>query len=334
MAKVLVVGGAGYVGSAVSAWLLDQGHRVWVLDDLSTGHRSAVLGEGFTQARAGDSASVRALLEKEKFDCAMHFAARSLVAESVLKPEEYFENNVVQTRLLLEELIRAGLRRFIFSSTCAIFGNPGTQNIHEHLPKAPINPYGVTKLKAEELLQEFCEKHGLHAVALRYFNACGAEDQLRVGENHDPETHLIPNVLKAAIEGRPVPVYGSQYPTSDGTCVRDYVHVSDLAAAHEAAMKRILARPASGSGNAERGQFEAYNLGSENGHSVLEIVEACGKVIGKPVQTQIMEPRPGDPPRLVADSTLAKSELGFQIGPNSMERILSTAWAWEKKKKP
>ncbi|MBC7692366.1 MAG: UDP-glucose 4-epimerase GalE [Methylotenera sp.] len=330
MAKVLVVGGAGYVGSACSAWLLDQGHRVWVLDDLSTGHRSALLGEGFTHARAGDSAAVRALFSREKFDCVMHFAARSLVGESVLKPQEYFENNVTQTALLLDEMIRAGIRRFIFSSTCAIFGNPGNQKISEHLPKAPMSPYGETKLNAEALLADCAKNQGLHAVALRYFNASGAEAQLRVGEKHDPETHLIPNVLKAVLEDRPVSVFGNDYPTPDGTCVRDYIYVSDLAAAHEAAMKRILARPAQ---DPKNGLFEVFNLGSESGYSVLEIIQTCEKVTGKKIKITHVERRPGDPPRLVADSALARRELGFKVRADSLNQIISTAWDWEQKKK-
>lgn len=326
MAKVLVVGGAGYVGSAACAWLLDQGHSVWVLDDLSTGHREFLLKEemGFTHAQAGDSEAVRDLLKRESFDCAMHFAAKSLVAESVQKPELYFQNNVIQTRILLENLLAGGVRRFIFSSTCAIFGDPGSHLMNESCPKSPLNPYGETKLKAEEILQEFARERGLQAIALRYFNASGAEPQARVGEWHEPETHLIPRILAAAQEGVPIDVYGTDYPTPDGTCIRDYIHVWDLARAHGAAMERLLK-------SAEGGRFEAFNLGSENGYSVREMITECEKVTGIRLKVREAARRPGDPPRLVADSTLARQVLGFQVE-HSLESILSSAWYWEQKR--
>lgn len=328
MAKVLVVGGAGYVGSAACAWLMSRGHEVWVLDDLSTGHRELVLPsrDRFTLARAGDKEAVTELLRRERMECVMHFAAKSIVSESVLKPELYVENNIDQTRRLLEAMLDAGVKRFIFSSTCAVFGNPGNQNIHEDLPKNPINPYGETKLEVEKMLARFADVHGLQSVALRYFNAAGAEEGLRVGEWHQPETHLIPNVLGAALAERPIQVFGKDYPTPDGTCVRDYVHVSDLAAAHEAAMLRLLGR------NATQGSFEAFNLGSEKGFSVLEVIQACERVVGKKLKVEIKDPRPGDPPRLVADSKRARTELGFSVMPDALETIIETAWSWEKKK--
>lgn len=327
MAKVLVVGGAGYVGSAACAWLLDQGHSVWVLDDLSTGHREFLLPEaqGFTHARAGDSAQVLALLRRESFDCVMHFAAKSLVAESVEKPELYFENNVVQTRHLLEAMLAAGVRRFIFSSTCAIFGDPGSHPLNESCPKKPLNPYGQTKLKAEELLQEFARERGLQAIALRYFNASGAEPRARVGEWHEPETHLIPRILKAAQEGIPIDVFGTDYPTPDGTCIRDYIHVWDLAQAHGAAMERLLADAS------VQGRFEAFNLGSETGYSVREMIVACEKAMGIQLQVREAARRPGDPPRLVADSESARRELGFRVE-HTLESILVSAWYWEQKR--
>lgn len=333
MAKVLVIGGAGYVGSAACAWLLRPGsngapnHAVWVLDDLSTGHGDLILPDvaGFTRARAGDAATVQELLSRERFDCVMHFAAKALVAESVAKPDLYFENNVTQTRQLLEAMVSAGVRRFIFSSTCAIFGDPGDSDIHEELPKKPINPYGETKLQAERLMEEFARERGLQAIALRYFNAAGAESGGRVGERHEPETHLIPRILQAALSGSVVEVYGTDYPTLDGTCVRDYVHVSDLASAHEAAMNRLLALPAGSSG-----VFEAFNLGSENGYSVRQVIEACRKATGLELPVVEKSRRPGDPARLVADSSKAQRELGFTIR-HPLESILATAWTWEKK---
>jgi UDP-glucose-4-epimerase GalE len=329
MAKVLVVGGAGYVGGATVAHLLDQGHDPWVLDDLSTGFRELVLTRGFTHARVGDTEAVKKLLATEKFDCVMHFAARSLVGESVRKPEEYFENNVVQTQRMLETLIESGHpghRKLIFSSTCAIYGDPQTPQIDESCPKKPINPYGESKLAAEKLLERFAADQGLQAIALRYFNASGADPKLRTGEWHHPETHLIPRVLKAVLENSTVEVFGTDYETEDGTCVRDYVHVMDLARAHEAAMLRLLKLPAGAPG-----KFEAYNLGSENGFSVREIIEGVMLITGKTVRVVDRPRRPGDPSILVADSQMAQKILGFKIQ-YSLEEIIGNAYSWEQKK--
>lgn len=324
MAKVLVVGGAGYVGGSVSAFLMDQGHEVWVLDDLSTGHRRSVLTPHFIEAKAGDRDVVEPLLKREKFDAVFHFAAKSIVSESVKFPEIYWENNVEQTRLLLDAMIAAGVKRFVFSSTAAVFGDPGDREMDESLPKNPINPYGETKLEVEKLLEEYAQKHALQSVALRYFNAAGADPKLRVGEHHDPETHLIPNVLKAALGRNQLKIFGKDYPTKDGTCVRDYIHVWDLARAHEAAMNRMIQNPG-------KGKFEAFNLGSEEGFTVLEVVQACRKETKQPIPA-IEEPRrAGDPPRLVAKSALAKKELEFTTHADSLSFIVSTAWAWEKK---
>ncbi len=327
MAKVLVVGGAGYVGSTTAAWLVDTGHEVWVLDDLSTGHRELALGKGFSLGQAGDTALVSKLVLKEKFDCVMHFAARSLVAESTKKPKEYFENNVQQTEKLLDVLLDLGVRNFIFSSTCAIFGDPGEAAIHENLPKKPLNPYGETKLEVEKMLENLSQKRGLRAISLRYFNAAGAEPQFRVGEWHEPETHLIPLVLKAAAQDEAVKVYGTDYNTPDGTCIRDYIHVWDLAAAHAASMERLLTYNKN-----EGGVFEAYNLGSENGFSVREVIRACEEVTGKKIKVIEESRRPGDPPKLVADSTAARKVLGFGARPTQVKNILSSAWEWEKKR--
>jgi UDP-glucose 4-epimerase len=326
MAKVLVVGGAGYVGGSASAWLLDRGHQVSVLDDLSTGHREGVLVPGFTLARAGDTGPVRELLARGRFDCVMHFAASALVGESMSRREEYFENNVRQTQALIESMLAEGVRRIIFSSTCAIFGDPGGRDLDEDHPKNPINPYGETKVEAEKLLADFAARRGLQAAALRYFNAAGAEPGLRTGEWHDPETHLIPNVLKAAAADRPVQLFGGDYETPDGTCVRDYIHVTDLAAAHEAAMQRLLAGPAGA------GRFEAYNLGSERGFSVRQVIEAAERVLGRKIAVDLQPRRPGDPPRLVADSRRAREALAFATA-RSLDEIISSAWEWEKKRR-
>ena len=325
MAKVLVVGGAGYVGSATGAWLMDRGHHVHVLDDLSTGHRKLVLSSHFTESRCGDRSVVLPLLQRERFDCVMHFAARSLVAESVEKPTEYYENNVLQTQALLEMMLEAGIPRFIFSSTCAIFGDPGDQKINEALSKNPKSPYGETKLQVENILEELAFSKRLQSVTLRYFNAAGAEGKLRVGEWHDPESHLIPKLLRAARGQAKAEIYGTDYPTPDGTCVRDYVHVSDLAAAHESAMHRLLALPAN------QGSAEFFNLGSEHGYSVREITRAAEKVTGVKYQITERARRAGDSARLVADAKLAQKELGFKTE-FGIDSILATAWSWEQKR--
>jgi len=332
MARILVVGGAGYVGSATVAYLLDRGHDPWVLDDLSTGFRELILTRGFTHAQAGDSEAVKKLLDTEKFDCVMYFAARSLVGESVQKPQEYFENNVVQTQRLLETLLESarngnpGHGKLIFSSTCAVYGDPGTDQIDESCPKKPINPYGESKLAAEKMLERMAVDQGLQSIALRYFNAAGADPKLRVGEWHYPETHLIPRILKSCLDGSAVEILGTDYETDDGTCVRDYIHVTDLARAHEAAMLRLLKLPEN-----SKGKFEAYNLGSENGFSVREVIEGAMLITKKTFPVVERPRRPGDPARLVADSRMAQKILGFQIR-HSLEDIISDAFKWEQKK--
>ncbi|MGZ3687240.1 MAG: UDP-glucose 4-epimerase GalE [Bdellovibrionota bacterium] len=331
MAKVLVVGGAGYVGGATCAWLIDQGNDVWVLDDLSTGHRELVLDgvRGFLEARTGDRSKVLPLLEREKFDCVMHFAARSLVAESVRFPEDYYENNVLQTEALLEMCAEAGVRNFIFSSSCAVFGAPeeeSTAGMDETLPRKPMSPYGMTKLEAERLLERAAKDKGIRSIALRYFNAAGAEPKLRTGEWHDHETHLIPNVLRAAERGTAVQIFGTDYPTPDGTCIRDYIHVTDLAAAQTNAMEKLLRLP-----SGPNGFFRAYNLGSETGYSVIEVIGTCEIVLGRKITVEENPRRAGDPPVLIADSRLARAEIGFGQKLRGLEEIIRSAYEWEKK---
>lgn len=327
MAKVLVTGGAGYVGSAVCAWLVDAGHFVWVLDDLSTGHRDALLGNGFTLGQYGDQKLVSELLKKHTFDAVLHFAARSLVGESVEQPELYHQNNVVQTERFLDVLLTAGVRNLVFSSSCAVFGDPSktsAEAIGENLPKDPQSPYGLNKLKSEQHMERLAETRGLKAIALRYFNAAGTEPKLRVGERHLPETHLIPKVLHAIASDRPVEIYGTDYPTADGTCIRDYVHVWDLAEAHGQAMQRLL------NTDNDSGVFEAYNLGSESGYSVLEVIRTCEEVIGKKAEIVHRQRRAGDPARLIANSDLAKRVLAYR-SQCDLKSIIQTAWSWEQK---
>ena len=325
--NLLLVGGAGYVGSSVGTVLKDRGHQLWVLDDLSTGHRENVgkIARGFTYARAGDRDAVRALFRREKFDGVFHFAASALVEESVRNPQKYFENNVTQTQFLIEEMLAAGVRHFVFSSTCAIFGDPGDRPISEDLPKNPINPYGESKKAAEEMIARFCREKGLRATALRYFNAAGADPQTRVGENHEPETHLIPNVFRAVNAGKSVRVFGTDYPTLDGTCVRDYIHVADLADAHEKAFLRMRELPGSD------GSFDVYNLGTEQGYTVKQVIAECERVLGRQISVELAPRRPGDPPKLFADASKARRDLGFQIR-YPLASIIETAWSWEQKR--
>ena len=327
MARVLIVGGAGYVGSSTCAWLRDRGHDVWVLDNLSTGRQQLLLPDiaGFTRADVGNQVVVSSVLDEFQPECVMHFAARSLVGESVQKPKEYYENNVVQTEQLLEVMMKKNVKNFVFSSTCAIFGDPGSVAMNEDCPQVPINPYGQTKLQAEQVMQRFSSDFGLRCIALRYFNASGADPKLRVGEWHEPETHLIPRILASIQAGNVIEVYGDDYPTPDGTCIRDYIHVFDLASAHESAMTRLMKMdPASGI-------FEAFNLGSGNGFSVQEIIQTCEQLTKKTAKKMIQGRRPGDPPRLVADSRLAQKELNFRVC-HDLREIISTAWNWELKK--
>lgn len=332
--KILVVGGAGYIGSTAASALIDQGYNVHILDDLTTGHKELAKQLGLegklTVARAGNQKEVSDLLNREKFDAVMYFAAKSQVAESVQHPEMYFENNVEQTKLFLEMMLRSGTKTFIFSSTAATYGNPLTELISETHPQKPINPYGQTKLEVEKHLAELAQERGLRAVALRYFNAAGAEPKLRVGEKHDPETHLIPNIFKAIITGKPMQVFGTDYPTKDGTAIRDYIAVDKLVDAHILAMNWLWNQEKASSG----GVFEAFNLGSKYGFTVREVIEAVEKVTGKKVPLVESPRRPGDPARLVADSTKAKNVLGFEATPPGtekayLENIIRTAWQWE-----
>ncbi len=325
MAKILVVGGAGYVGGAACAYLVDQGHQIWVLDDLSRGHRHQIVGHGFTRGRAGDRPLVRDLLRRFRPDGVMHFAALAQVAESVQFPELYFQNNVEETQALVEVMLEEGIRHFIFSSTCAVFGDPQGKPISEDLPKNPVNPYGATKARVEELMQEWAGL-GLKGTALRYFNASGAEFKLRTGEAHDPETHLIPRVIESIRTGQVLDVFGTDYGTRDGTCIRDYIHVTDLARAHEAALLRLIAK------SGDQGCYEHFNLGSEQGYSVLEVIAEIEKALGTQAKKNLRERRAGDASQLVADSKKARETLNFrpQMG---LQQIVESAIAYDQKKR-
>jgi UDP-glucose 4-epimerase len=316
--RILVTGGAGYIGSVVVAQLLERGFKVVVLDDLSTGHRQAVArGAGFVQGGVGNRELVESLLERERIEAIVHLAAFALVPESVAQPQKYVTNNVTAARVLLEAAVRAKIRRFVFSSSCAVYGHPVTIPITEDSPQAPVNPYGETKRDFERLLVEVGAKQGMGVVSLRYFNASGATE--RLGEDHDPETHLIPNVLAAALGKRAaLEVYGTDYPTADGTAVRDYVHVADIADAHLRALDVKL----------DTGSAVAVNLGTGTGRSVREVVDAARRATGRAVPTVERPRRPGDPPELVAAVGRAATVLDWRASHSSLEEILGSAWRW------
>ncbi len=318
--NVLVVGGAGYIGSHCVRQLLAAGHRPVVLDNLVYGHRGAVTpGVPLHECDLGDEAVVGRILRDEKIEVVMHFAAYCYVGESVTDPLKYYFNNVAATLHLLKAMLAAGVKQFVFSSTCATFGVPATLPIHEGLPQAPINPYGQTKLDIENALKSLAHAHGLSFAVFRYFNAAGAAEDGAIGEDHSPETHLIPVAIDVAIGKRPhLQLFGTDYPTPDGTCLRDYVHVDDLSRAHIAVFDR-LATP---------GAQLFYNLGTGTPTSNRAVIRAVEKIVGKPVKTIESPRRPGDPPALYADSTKAQRELGWKVKFPDIESIVATAWKW------
>ncbi|MBI3414016.1 MAG: UDP-glucose 4-epimerase GalE [Verrucomicrobia bacterium] len=315
--NVLVTGGAGYIGSVCVEALLDAGHRVTVLDNLSEGHRSAVDARAaFVEGCLSDAAKVRATLQQSGAEVILHFAASALVGESMAQPGKYFRNNVANGLTLLEAAVAAGVRKFVFSSTCATYGIPDVVPIAEEAPQQPVNPYGESKLIFEKLLRWFHRIHGLEFVAFRYFNAAGASE--RFGEHHRVEAHLIPNVLKVALGQTPhCEIFGADYPTPDGTCVRDYVHILDLAQAHILAM--------------QPGKQGFFNLGNGDGYSVREVIRACEKISGQAIKALEKPHRPGDPPRLVAAATKAINELGWRPKYPKLDDIVATAWRWHQR---
>lgn len=316
--RVLVTGGAGYIGSVIVDQLLELGVGVVVLDDLSRGHKAAVArGAGFVQGGVGNRELVDAVLARERIGAIVHMAAFALVPESVAQPQMYVTNNVAAARVLLEAAGRAKVRRFVFSSSCAVYGHPARIPITEDSPQAPVNPYGETKRDFERLLGERAPAQGIEVVSLRYFNACGATEQR--GEDHDPETHLIPNVLAAAAGARPaVDIFGTDYPTPDGTAIRDYVHVADIAEAHVRALDVKVDAHAP----------VAVNLGTGTGRSVREVIDAARRVTGKQVPATERPRRPGDPAALVAAVERARSVLGWRATRSSLEEIIQSAWRW------
>lgn len=320
--KLLVPGGAGYIGSHMVKYLQDRDHEVVVLDDFSTGHEWAVKDCEILRVNLLDQAELATCLKGRQFDGVIHFAAKSLVGESVVQPDLYYRNNVVGSLNLINEMLRNDINNLVFSSTAAIFGNPVAEKIAEDHPKNPINPYGQSKLMVENLLLDICSAYDFNATCFRYFNAAGADLSGTIGEDHDPETHLIPNVLKAAIAGgNSLKVFGNDYPTHDGTCVRDYVHVTDLAQAHLLGLESM---------RADAGGFSAYNLGNGNGFSVLDVIGSCERVVNNSISYQIDGRRAGDPAVLVADSGKALSALGWTPEFDQLDSIVGSAWQWHK----
>ncbi|AXA84709.1 UDP-glucose 4-epimerase GalE [Lysobacter oculi] len=319
--NILVCGGAGYIGSHMSNALVDAGHDLVVLDNLSTGHAESVSGIELIVGDIADEAAMTKLLAERRFDAVMHFCASSLVGESVRDPLKYYRNNTAATLNLLSAMRDAGVGKLVFSSTAAVYGIPCSDLIDEAHPCKPINPYGTSKLFVERILADAAEAHGMRSVSLRYFNAAGASPRHRIGESHQPETHLIPNVMRAALEqGTPVSVFGSDYETRDGTCIRDFVHVDDLADAHLRAIDHMHANEGS----------HVFNLGSGQGYSVLEVIESVSRVTGVQVPVRYDRRRPGDPPVLVAASERARSDLGWQPRYVRIDDIVATAWEWHR----
>lgn len=316
---ILVTGGAGYIGSVTVELLRAKDESVVVLDDLARGHGEALAPEiPFYDGKVGDRAMIARITSEHAIDACIHFAALTYVGESVEKPAMYFENNVEQGIALFGALERAGVRRVVLSSTAAVYGEPEKIPIVEQSPKWPTNPYGWSKLILERLLDSYDTAHEMRFVSLRYFNAAGATEQH--GEHHDPETHVIPNVLAAAAGEKPyISVFGDKYPTPDGTAIRDYIHVADLAEAHILALEHLR----------RGGASDFLNLGTGHGYSVLEVVETARKVTGRSIQIRKEAPRRGDPARLVADPTRAKSILGWQPVSSDLASIIRSAWEWK-----
>ena len=314
--NVLIIGGAGYIGSACVEYFLNAGHSVAVYDNLCEGHRSAVDPRApLVVGDCLDSAALTRVLQERRIEGVVHFAAFALVGESMRFPGKYFHNNTAGTRSVLDACVTAGVRKFVFSSTCATYGVPQTDSLSEAHPQKPVSPYGESKLLVERMLPWYYQIHGLEFVALRYFNAAGATP--RFGEHHRVETHLIPNVLKVALgQSSGCEVFGGDYPTPDGTCIRDYIHVEDLSQAHLLAMTP--------------GKCGFFNLGNGSGYSVLEVIRTCEAVSGCKIPFIVKPRRPGDPPRLVAAARKAVEELGWKPRLPRLEQIVETAWAWHR----
>jgi UDP-glucose 4-epimerase len=321
MSNILVTGGAGYIGSHVVKELLRQDYQPIVYDNLQTGHRNAIKDVPFIEGDLSNQEKLKEIFRFNSTQAVMHFAADCLVGESVENPLKYFNNNVKNSLQLIETMNEFNLKKIVFSSSAAVYGEPEKIPIPEEHPCLPTNPYGETKWIFEKVLNYFCETGKLNYISLRYFNAAGADPEGQLGEDHSPETHLIPLVLKAALKGNSISIYGTDYHTADGTCIRDYIHVTDLAHAHILALQGL-----------EEGQNSGiYNLGNGNGYSVREVIETARKVTGKRISSIDSPRRQGDPPRLVAGSGKIRKELGWAPKYPDLETIIETAWNWHRK---
>ncbi len=323
MGKILVCGGAGYIGSHINKMLNQQGYETVVFDNLVYGHKEAVKWGELVISDLADTDALKALFDRYDFDAVFHFAAYAYVGESVENPEKYYFNNVANTLNLLKAMKEHGVNKIIFSSTCATYGEPKRVPITEDMPQNPINPYGATKLMVERIFKDYNRAYGLQFVVLRYFNAAGADPDGEIGESHNPETHIIPLVLDAASGVREnVKVFGTDYDTPDGSCVRDYIHVTDLASAHLLALHHLEdCKPS-----------DFFNLGNERGTSVLEVVESVHRVTGKEFTATLADRRPGDPAKLVGSSRRAQEVLGWKPEYADIDTIVSHAWKWHEKK--
>ena len=324
MEKILVTGGAGYIGSTTAHLLARRGFQVVVVDDLSRGHEHNLRGLPFHRLNLAEMGALADVIARERVDAVIHFAAYIAVGESTQKPEMYFSNNVGGTISLLNAMAQAGVKRLVFSSTAAVYGMPEIDPIPESSALHTLSPYGESKLMIERILGWLDQCSGLRSIALRYFNACGADPESELGEEHDPETHLIPLLLKAVVTGNPITLFGDDYDTPDGTCIRDYVHVLDLAEAHVLAVQRLLAGGAS----------DAFNVGTGAGHSVMEVLRAVEEVTGRTVPYHIGPRRAGDSPSLVANSEKLKRELKWKPRYPELTDIVATAWQFEKNRRP
>jgi len=321
--SILVTGGAGYIGSHTVKLLVSQGYDVTVVDNLSRGYRRNVDPERLRTVDVTDTESLCHVFAERTFDAVIHFAASIAVGESMRVPELYFQNNVGGSLSLLTAMIRSDVRRLVFSSTAAVYGMPVAIPIKEESPYAPVNPYGESKVMVEKLLHWFDQIHGLRGIALRYFNASGADPDGRLGEEHDPETHLIPLLFRAIVTGEPITIFGDDYPTADGTCIRDYIHVNDLAQAHIQALESLLGG----------GRSDVFNVGAGSGYSVREVVTAVEAATGKTVPFAIGPRREGDPPELVADSTKLRRTLRWTPRYSELRNIVDTAWNFEQRRR-
>lgn len=318
--RVLVVGGAGYIGSHTVRLLNQSEHQVWVYDNLSMGHRRSVKPDQLIVGEMTDRERLEGVLRQNRIDAVMHFAAFTYVGESVKEPAKYYSNNVIATLGLLESMRACSVKKFVFSSTTATYGQPDRIPIVEDTLQQPINPYGFTKLVIERALKDYAHAYEFAGAALRYLNASGASADGTIGEDHEPETHLIPLILQVALGQREsIQVFGNDYPTADGTCIRDYIHVEDLASAHLAALEKL-----------EPGRVLEVNLGTGVGNSVLEVIEACRKASGHPIPVVMSPRRAGDPAELVAECSLAKTLLGWEPRYRLIEDIVQTAWNWHR----